>query len=152
MLEVVARILDSVCQETEMPVSIFSCSTVPLISMEKYLERLVKYTEMSESGVIVALVYIDRLISKKNFALTRLNVHRLVATAILLSKKYCEDSLTTNKYFAQVAGVSVSVLNNMERHLLILIDYQCYVTTSEYEVYIINIKFQKGLYKKRKYE
>jgi hypothetical protein len=46
------------------------------ISIENYLERIVKYTKVEESTLVTALIYIDRLCETTDVILTQSNVHR----------------------------------------------------------------------------
>ncbi len=41
--------------------SIFSQNQIPEISLEKYLNRIKKYTEIENNTLIIALIYIDHL-------------------------------------------------------------------------------------------
>ena len=52
----------------------------PSISVLDYLERINKYSCCSNECFILSLIYIDRLIQMNNFALTSLNVHRVIIT------------------------------------------------------------------------
>mmetsp|Transcript_13301 Transcript_13301/g.22184 ORF Transcript_13301/g.22184 Transcript_13301/m.22184 type:complete len:143 (-) Transcript_13301:1465-1893(-) len=52
----------------------------PNISVLDYLERIHKYACCSNECFILSLIYIDRLIQMNNFALTGLNVHRVIIT------------------------------------------------------------------------
>lgn len=54
----------------------FYTKRVPSISVLNYLERILKYTKMEESTLILMLIYIDRLCEKNNFLLSENNIHR----------------------------------------------------------------------------
>src|SRR5690242_13008372 len=54
----------------------------PSVSLEDYLERIIKYSEMEENTLILALIYIDMICKRKGLILTELNVHRLLFTSI----------------------------------------------------------------------
>lgn len=64
----------------------------PSISIQKYLERLYKYTSCSPSCFVVGYVYIDRLLHKHPDSLVvSLNVHRLLVTSVLVASKMLDD-------------------------------------------------------------
>jgi hypothetical protein len=42
--------------------------------------RINKYASCSTECLVLALIYVDRLIQQSNFALTSLNVHRVIIT------------------------------------------------------------------------
>ena len=54
----------------------FYTRKIPSISVLGYLERIIKYTKMEESTLILVLVYIDKLSETSNFLLTENNIHR----------------------------------------------------------------------------
>lgn len=64
----------------------------PGISLEKYIERIYKYTSCSPSCFVVGFVYIDRLLHKyPDSLLLSLNVHRLLLTSVLVASKILDD-------------------------------------------------------------
>uniref|UniRef100_A0A2P2JBR5 Cyclin family protein n=1 Tax=Rhizophora mucronata TaxID=61149 RepID=A0A2P2JBR5_RHIMU len=64
----------------------------PSISIQKYLERLYKYTSCSPSCFVVGYVYIDRLLHKYPDSLVvSLNVHRLLVTSVMVASKMLDD-------------------------------------------------------------
>lgn len=62
--------------QTDLPASVFSSKKPPSVSILSYLERIVKYTKMEESTLIVTLILIDRLCELNAVKLDRLNIHR----------------------------------------------------------------------------
>ena len=56
--------------------SIFNSKIVPNISIETYLNRLVKYSKIEESTIIVMLIYIDKLCEINDLFLNSYNIHR----------------------------------------------------------------------------
>lgn len=51
---------------------------------------------------MLALIYVDRLIQQGRFALTPLNVHRVLITAVMLAAKFFDDQYFNNLYYAKV--------------------------------------------------
>lgn len=51
------------------------------IDLDLYLSRLVQYTVCSPHCFVAVIIYIDRLILKRNFVLTVKNIHRLLVSA-----------------------------------------------------------------------
>ena len=68
----------------------FNHKHVPKISIFDYLVRIQKYSGIENNTIIIALIYIDRICSKKNIVLTKYNIHRILFTAILIAAKYNE--------------------------------------------------------------
>mmetsp|Transcript_38287 Transcript_38287/g.43879 ORF Transcript_38287/g.43879 Transcript_38287/m.43879 type:complete len:95 (+) Transcript_38287:142-426(+) len=82
------------------PRTSFTSSSVPQISIDSYLKRLMHYIPTSPAILVIAMIYIDRVIHaferkmrKKSgahfpFLITSYNVHKLLLTAFLLAHKY----------------------------------------------------------------
>ncbi len=49
---------------------------VSTVTIEAFLERIIKYTKMEESTLILVLYYIDLLCDTNNFFLNTNNIHR----------------------------------------------------------------------------
>lgn len=65
----------------------------PAIGLDKYVERIYKYTSCSPSCFVVAFVYIDRLVHRYPDSLVvSLNVHRLLVTSVMVASKILDDS------------------------------------------------------------
>ena len=115
--------------------SLFSHKTIPKISIEDYLNRIQKYSELEDSTLIIALIYIDRILENKNIKLSIYNVHRILFTAILLAIKYNEDKIYENSLYAEVFGVSNKELNNLESEFLDLIEFKLFIAKKVFQLY-----------------
>ena len=56
--------------------SVFNCKTPPSISIENYLERILRYSKIDESTLIISLIYLDRVCDYHKLDLTFYNIHR----------------------------------------------------------------------------
>ena len=115
----------------------------PKISLYDYVSRIQKYTAIEKNTIILALIYIDRVCEINSFHLTSYNIHRILFISILTAIKYNEDSVYSNKYYSEVAGVSLKELNSMENSFLELLDFKLFVTVEEfnkYNYYLENFK------------
>ena len=54
----------------------FYSKKIPSINVLSYLERIIKYSKMEETTIVVVLIYIDKLCESNNFLLTENNIHR----------------------------------------------------------------------------
>ena len=73
--------------------TVFHGLRAPSISIEKYLERIFKYSNCSPSCFVVAYSYIDRFIQKQpGIPITSLNVHRLLITTVMVAAKFLDDA------------------------------------------------------------
>ena len=114
--------------------AIFTCTIIPNISIYDYLKRIVKYTNVEQSTLIIALIYIDR-ICQNNYFINEHNIHKLLFTSILIAIKYNEDDFYKNEYYAQIAGVGVKELFRMEEEFLALISFTLYINEKVFELY-----------------
>lgn len=68
----------------------------------------------SMSIFVYSLVLIDRIQEyNPGFILNIKNIHRLVLTANVISAKYQDDFFYKNSYYANVGGISITLLNSL---------------------------------------
>ena len=120
---------------------VFSSHKKPKISILDYINRIIKYTYVEKSSLIVSLIYLDR-ICQNDILLTDYNIHRLLFISIIISIKMNEDRVYANDYYAQVAGVPLKELNNIESEFLVLNNFNFFVSEEEYLKY--KIYLEKG--------
>ena len=101
----------------------FYNKTIPVLSLNKYLIRIIKYTECENNTLIVAYLYIIKLIEKENFVLGINNVYRLLLGAVVLAKKVLEDIKFDNSYYCDIGGISNNDLNLIEYNLFIRLNF-----------------------------
>ena len=96
---------------------------IPVLSLNKFLVRIMKYTECENNTLIVAYLYIMKLIEKENFVLGVNNAYRLLLGAVVLAKKVLEDIRLNNAYYCDIGGISVNELNMIEYSLFTRINF-----------------------------
>lgn len=119
--------------------SAYQGSNEPEISIGDYFERLVKYANNfsqdqpgpASSGIRALLLGVQ-LVERSQIKVTRLNVHRLFLTALLLAIKSHEDYPVSHKFWGQVGGVSGEDLNRMERELCADLKFTIHVRVEQY--------------------
>lgn len=100
----VLRILSSVLQRTiskneksmkvskkKDAVTIFHGLRAPTLSIQQYLERILKYCSCSPSCFVVAYIYLERFLQRTGAYLTSLNAHRLLITSVMVAAKFMDD-------------------------------------------------------------
>ena len=97
---------------------------IPNLSLEKFLVRIVKYTEAENNTLIVAYLYIIKLITKENFILSINNIYRLLLGSVVLAKKFMEDTFYQNSYYCEIGGLSLQELNMIEFSLFLRINFE----------------------------
>lgn len=116
--------------------TVFDSSVIPPVTIEAYVGRLHKHFLCSDKCFLAALVYIDRLLRfGKIRALTARNVHRIALTSLLSAVKFLEDGFYSNSYYAKCGGITLKELNRLERVFLRKVEFQLYISDTEYRVY-----------------
>ena len=113
----------------------FNTNNIPNITIQKYLERIFKYTEAEESTFIIALIYIDRINQISNIIITPYNIHRIIFISVLLAIKYNEDITFDFDYYAQVAGISIDELKSLEIEFVCLVKFKLYINKQQFDNY-----------------
>ena len=90
----------------------FHSTRIPSISIDDYVERIMKYFQCSYECFVCSLAYIDLLLQNPGFVLNGYSVHRVVLTTVMEAAKFYDDSFFNNELYARVGGVSVDELND----------------------------------------
>jgi len=114
---------------------IFKGNKIPVISIENFLKRIIKYTSLEESTLIMSLIYIDRYCELTSLRLNKLNIHRLIIIAIQMAIKINEDDIYANSFYAKVGGITVEEFNFLELGFTKGIEYNFFVKEDIYEKY-----------------
>ena len=115
--------------------SIFIGKGTPSISIEDYLKRIIKYTNLEESTLLICLIYLDRFINKTNTHLLRSNIHRLIISSAVLAIKYNEDDIYDNNLYSRVGGISAQEFCKLELEFVKGLDYNLFVDEDFFDKY-----------------
>ena len=145
-IEIISDLLNNICEENKDKSEIinkniipFMTQNIPSMSIKDYLLRLSQFTKMSESTIIIILIYIDRISNLNNFRLTYKNIYKLILSAMIVAIKYNEDLFYSSAIYAKLGGLSVSELNYLEFQFLILIKFSLFIETDLFEKYKNNL-------------
>lgn len=140
-VNVVAKVLERLIDANDwrsMPshvVTKFQSSYVPDVSILSYLERIQKYAKCSNCVFVAALIYIDRIIDLQQLILSKLNIHRLLISSVLVAAKFLDDFFYNNAYYARLGGISLCEMNSLELEFLQLIHFSLHITADNYNYY-----------------
>eukprot|EP00929_Paragymnodinium_shiwhaense_P057467 TRINITY_DN28770_c0_g1_i1.p1 TRINITY_DN28770_c0_g1~~TRINITY_DN28770_c0_g1_i1.p1 ORF type:complete len:462 (-),score=48.40 TRINITY_DN28770_c0_g1_i1:119-1504(-) len=129
----------STISSSESSETLFDTGRSPL-SVEEYLARICEYTECSQQALVIALVYMERIVSMHSaYELNSITCHRLLLTSLMLACKYHDggDDVPyqwSNSTWAKVGGILVEELNTLESLMLQLLQWKLFVKPEEYEV------------------
>ena len=117
----------------------FLLKQIPSISIKDYLIRLNKYTKLNNSTIILILIYIDKICNYNKFKLSYYNIHKLILASMLFAIKYNEDEYYSLKFYAELGGISINEMSNLEYQFLVLIRFELYVDEELFNKYSNNI-------------
>lgn len=108
---------------------------IPLLTIEDYLKRLIKYSKMENSTIVIMFIYLDRIFLKEKFVLCLNNVYRIILACMVLSIKYNEDSKFKNNYYCKIGGISLADMNAIEASVYIRLNFEMFISPEEYLYY-----------------
>lgn len=118
----------------------FHSRAVPNISVLDYLRRIIKWTKVEKSCLLLTLHYVDQICARiPLFTLSSLTCHRFIIASITVCSKGLCDSFCTNALYARVGGIPVPELNVLEREFLRAIDWRLMCTREVLQEYYINL-------------
>jgi hypothetical protein len=96
--------------------------------------------------VIIALIYIERLMETRSLVLTSRNWIPVVSTALLTASKVQDDHSSFNAEFAVILPIfTLQQINAMERVFLTTLSYELYISSSVYAQYYFGLRSLKAI-------
>eukprot|EP01083_Nonionella_stella_P073339 198227_1 len=110
------------------------------LSMEYYLNRLMRYIHCSSESWIISLLYVDALCRKYQYLrLNSYSVHRLFLTSLLIATKSRDDVYYHNSYFANIGCITLPEMNHLEHVFLKMMDWELSVTYHQYQSFLMTV-------------
>ena len=113
----------------------FYSEIVPKITISDYIFRIIKYTKINISTLILSVTSITSFMRKTRNFLSINNIHKLLIVSCFLNAKFNEDYTFSSKFYAKVGGVSINEIDTLEYAFLILIDFKLYVSEELFQKY-----------------
>lgn len=113
----------------------FLAKKIPSISIRDFFERIVKYTHIENSTLVLILIYIDRLCDMQKFRLNYYNIHKIIISSMVIAIKYNEDEYCDNNFYAKVGGVSRKEIDKLEYETLSLLNFTLFVNEDLFDKY-----------------
>ena len=117
--------------------NLFYLDQLPNISFGDYIIHLMKYTHISISTLILAVIYIDKFCEKFKYVLTLNNIYRIILISIFIGIKYNEDLLVNANIYAQIAGICTDDLLNLEYNMCVALEFGFYDKEDLFQQYFI---------------
>merc|ERR1711966_579669 len=93
--------------------------------------QLTQWHAVDDQAVLVAAVYLSRLLEHRPVPVSSCTVHRLLLVAVVVALKFLHDKSPCNKVMAEAAGVSTAELNKLGVKLLCDIGYDLRVSVAD---------------------
>jgi len=114
----------------------FNASKSPAFPIADYVDRIKKYVDLSSEMFIIACIYMDKLcLLGPEYAVSQLNVHRMMLTCCMLAHKYYDACPTTNHLLAKVGGIEPAEIDALEIHVLQKLQYNLEVSLESFAHY-----------------
>ncbi|KAF8134616.1 cyclin-domain-containing protein [Boletus edulis] len=104
----------------------FHSRSAPGISVLDYLRRIIRFTKVEKSCLLLTLHYVDQICAR-------------MPLFTLSSLTWLCDIFCTNSLYARVGGIPVSELNVLEREFLRMIDWRLTCTREVLQEYYVNL-------------
>jgi len=133
--------LDAMLSDRSEALTRFHSRTPPAIPVLDYLRRIVRYTKVERSCLLITLHYIDQICARTpSFTISSLTVHRFLITSIAIASKALCDAFFNNTHYAKVGGITrVLELNLLEREFLVQIEWRLVCTRELLQTYYVNL-------------
>ena len=142
-LEIISDLLTDICEESTgdhdtnvaNTIKPFLSKSIPAISIKNFFERIVKYTKIENSTLILILVYIDRLCDKQTILLNYFNIHKIIIGAMIVAIKYNEDEYYDMNFYSKIGGVTLKEIQKLEHSILTLLNFDLFVNETLFNKY-----------------
>eukprot|EP00756_Hemistasia_phaeocysticola_P059832 Hpha_TRINITY_DN3680_c0_g1::TRINITY_DN3680_c0_g1_i1::g.873::m.873 len=105
------------------------------LDLPEFIQRWVQYSEVSDTEVILAMIYIDRIALKTGTRICHKSVHRLLLGSLLLATKWREEDTFRMSWYAKVGGTSREDLSQLEIRVAQDLDFCFAVDADELRSY-----------------
>eukprot|EP01065_Artemidia_motanka_P041146 TRINITY_DN5282_c0_g1_i1.p1 TRINITY_DN5282_c0_g1~~TRINITY_DN5282_c0_g1_i1.p1 ORF type:complete len:188 (+),score=28.58 TRINITY_DN5282_c0_g1_i1:63-566(+) len=120
LVTVTANLLEAIARRGEHKVrsTLYDTRESCDLGVVDYLNRLVRYAEVSDIDILRAMVYIDRVCVSTHLEITTRNVHRLLLAAIVSAHKYAAERPFGMSHLAKCGGVETQDMLRLERKFI----------------------------------
>ena len=145
-IEIIADLLNNICEENKdksenvnNKIAPFMTINIPSMSIKDYLLRLLNFTKINDSTIIIILIYIDRICKINNFQINYRNIYKLIISSMVIAIKYNEDHYYSSEIYSKIGGISVKELNYLEFNFLVLIKFSLFIEDDLFSKYYDNL-------------
>ena len=110
---------------------IFYSKRIPNLTIQQYLIRIKKYSNIEDYTLIYAFIYIIKFIKKNYYIILLNNIYRILLASCTISIKFLEDSNYKNSYISKIGGLNLDDMNAIEYNFYIGINFNLKVSENE---------------------
>ncbi len=111
-------------------------SAIEYYDFEEFFEHCVELMGCDENTIILAMMALDKLIAQNtDFKLSNKNVSKVIFLCLMETQKMHDDESFKNSDYCEVAGISPEELLESEYNFLRMIDFNMYISESEFNTY-----------------
>ena len=93
----------------------FIATKPPAVELKSYFQRFVRYTSSSEESWIGMLIIMKQWFGRfPHYQLCEHTIHRLALVSLMVASKLIDDFFDSNFHWANVGGVNLRELNQLE--------------------------------------
>jgi len=112
---------------------IFYAKSIPNLSLDQYLFRIKKYSDIEDFTLISAFIFIKRFIEKNKYLILKNNIFKIILASCSISIKFIEDLNYKNSYIAKIGGISLKDMNAIEYNFYILINFDLHLNENDFK-------------------
>ena len=116
---------------------------VPAMSIYHFFKRIIKYSRIEDSTLVAIIIYIKRFLHKQRYIINYNNIFNCILGLTVLAIKYNENVMFHNDYYAQIGGIDVKELNEIEYYLFEKIGFKLHILNDEYNEVIKKVFSEK---------
>jgi len=119
------------------------------ISIYDFIYRIIKFTNINISTLIISFVQLDNYLNKTKNFLTLNNFYNLFITSCLINSKFYEDDFSSLSVFAKVGGISNEKLEYFEFEFYHRLKFSLYLKKELYDKYynfFLNDNYSSKIY------
>ena len=108
---------------------------IPTISIYDYIYRIIKFTQINISTLIISFVQLNNYLKKSKNYLSLNNFFNLYITSCLINAKFYEDKCFPLSIFAKVGGITIEELEIFEFEFYHRLNFSLYMREDLYNSY-----------------
>ena len=112
---------------------IFYSKIIPNLTIQEYIIRIRKYTDIEDLTLICVFIYIKKFIEKNNYIILINNIYRILLAACTIGIKFHEDSNYKNLYIAKIGGMNLKSMNKIEYNFYVLLNFDLNINEEDFK-------------------